>query len=153
MKKFIPLFTLFLLLGAGDGFAQNGFAQEDRELLKQMQVSIKQLEINQAKLEAKIEEMEKRFEQRFEQNDKRFERIENKMENQFYVIISAMLMLVGFILWDRRTFIKPFDLKVKDVETAMNSEKAKMENLVSALRELAKNDTKVAQVLKQFNLF
>lgn len=38
------------------------------------------------------------------------------------------------------------------MNTIINNEKAKTENLIASLRELAKQDTKVAQVLKQFNL-
>ena len=38
------------------------------------------------------------------------------------------------------------------MELSMYAEKEKMNSLLSVLRELAKNDSKLAQVLKQFNL-
>jgi len=170
MKKFIPLFCLLLLLGAGNGFAQNGFTQEDRDRI--------------IRTEAKIEEMNKRFEQRFEQVDKRFEQMDKRftelredmnvrleqtdkridelrsdMKWQFGVLFSGMFILVGFILWDRRTTIAPLEARVKLIEQmqdeqiqTLTTNKTKLKNLIEALQTLGREDTKVAQVLKQFNL-
>lgn len=127
------------------GFAQISYTLEDRD--------------RAIRTEVKLEEMNKRFEQRFEQIDKRFEQTDKRFEQmernyqwQFGILVSAMFILFGFILWDRRTFLKPFRLKVEEVELAMEREKAQTRNLLAALRELAKSDSNVAQVLKQFNL-
>ena len=107
------------------------------------------------RMEVKIEEMGKRFDQidrHFDQIDKRFEMMEGKYQWQFGLLLGAMFLLFGFILWDRRTFLKPFQIKMEEVETSLQNEKTKTEKLLATFRELAKEDTKVAQVLKQFNL-
>ena len=104
----------------------------------------------------RFEQIDKRFEQidkHFEQIDKRFEQIDKRFEE----IITFMWMLVAiftgitgvtisFALWDRRTMIRPFEDKVKQLE------KEKIDKVIASLRKLAETDEKVAEVLNQFNL-
>ena len=104
----------------------------------------------------RFEQVDKHFEQidkRFEQIDKRFEQIDKRFEE----IITFMWMLVAiftgitgvtisFALWDRRTMIRPFEDKVKQLE------KEKLDKVIASLRKLAETDEKVAEVLNQFNL-
>jgi len=153
MKKFIPLFCLLLLLGAGNGFAQNGFTQEDRDRI--------------IRTEVKIEEMNKRFEQRFEQMDKRFTELREDMNHRFEQQMNFMWILAGIFttitglaisiaMRDRKTIMRPFETKVKEIENNIadfKTDSSKIKNLIAAFRELSKEDPKVAQVLKQFNLF
>ena len=109
------------------------------------------------------EDMNKRFEQvdkRFEQVDKRFEQVDRRfaqIDKRFEEIITFMWMLVvvfigvtgvtiSFALWDRRTMIRPFEDKVKELE------KEKIDKVIASLRKLAETDKKVAEVLGQFGL-
>jgi hypothetical protein len=137
--------TVFFLLGilvlflSTPARASDGFSQKDRELLITLKV--------------KVEEIEKRFEQRFEQIDKRFEQIDKRFDQ----IITFMWMIVGiftaitastigFAIWDRRTMIRPFESRVKELE------EGKIDKVISSLRTLAETDAKVAEVLRRYNL-
>ena len=132
--------------------ASDGFTQKDRELIITLKV--------------KVEEIDKRFEQidkRFEQIDKRFEQIDKQFEqvdHRFSDLISFLWMIVGiftaitvstigFALWDRRTMIRPFEKKIKELE---ESKIDKIDKITASLRTLAKTDTKLAEVLKEYNL-
>jgi len=119
------------------------------------------------RVEAKLEEIDKRFEQidkRFEQIDKRFEQIDKRFEElrmdinkRFDQMMTFMWMLVaifvgmtattiGFAIWDRRTMIRPFEVKVRALEETDKK-------LIEVLRKLAKEDKRLAEILRSFGLF
>ena len=143
-KKIIAFFWVLILVFflSTPAKALDGFTQKDRELLITLKV--------------KVEEIDKRFEQidkRFEQVDKRFEQIEKRFDQ----IITFMWMIVGiftvitvstigFAIWDRRSMIRPFETRVKELE------EGKIEKVISSLRTLAETDTKLAEVLRRYNL-
>jgi hypothetical protein len=100
------------------------------------------------------------IDRRFEQVDKRFSDMMN------YIIIMAVIfasmtgLTIGFALWDRRTMIRPFESKVKEIETTINKTQERLdkaqkidEEMISALREYAKKDRKFAEIIKGFNIF
>ena len=147
MRKWI--LHIALLLFCVDLFAQTDrsvpFTLEDRDRI--------------LRIEQRLDAMEKRF----EQVDKRFEELRADMNARFEQQHNTIMMLIGvftaittatigFALWDRRTMIRPFETKVKEIETNMDALKTSNKNLIESLRELAKTDTKLAEVLKQFNL-
>jgi tetrahydromethanopterin S-methyltransferase subunit G len=151
MRKWI--LHIALLLFCVDLFAQTDrsvpFTLEDRDRI--------------LRIEQRLDAMEKRFEQRFEQVDKRFEELRADMNARFEqqhntitiligVFATITAVTIGFALWDRRTMIRPFETKVKEIETNIDTLKTSNKNLIESLRELAKTDTKLAEVLKQFNL-
>jgi len=56
--------------------------------------------------------------------------------------------------------IRPFESKVKEIETTINKNQEKLDKaqkiddeLISALREYAKKDRKFAEIIKGFNIF
>jgi len=151
VKKYV--LHIALLLSCADLFAQTDrsvpFTLEDRDRI--------------LRIEQRLDAMEKRFEQRFEQVDKRFEELRADMNARFEQQHNTIMILIGvfatitavtigFALWDRRTMIRPFETKVKEIETNIDNLKTNNKNLIESLRELAKTDTKLAEVLKQFNL-
>ena len=153
-------------------FCVDLFAQTDRSVPFTLEDRDRILRIEQ-----RLDAMEKRFEQRFEQVDKRFEQVDKRFEDlradmnarfeqvdkRFEQQHNTIMMLIGvftaitaatigFALWDRRTMIRPFETKVKEIETNMDTLKTSNKNLIESLRELAKTDTRLAEILKQFNL-
>jgi hypothetical protein len=64
----------------------------------------------------------------------------------FGLLFTGMLILVGFILWDRRSTLKP----VKD--DLDNLERRKVDRLLEAMRKLSEEDSRVAQVLRSVGL-
>ena len=122
--------------------ASDGFTQKDRELLITLKV--------------KVEEIDKRFEQidkRFEQIEKRFEQIDKRFDQMMtflWMIVGIFTAItastIGFAIWDRRSMIRPFESKVKELE------EGKIDKVVSSLRTLAETDAKVAEILRRHNL-
>ena len=96
--------------------ASDGFTQKDRELLITLKV--------------KVEEIDKRFEQiekRFEQIDKRFEQIDKRFDQMMTflwmivgIFTATTVSTIGFAIWDRRSMIRPFESKVKELEEDKN---------------------------------
>ena len=157
MKKiiFYRLFLTILVLFACTTMSNaQTFTQEDRARL--------------IRTETKLEELEKRmvegFEQvdkRFEQIDKRFEQVDKRFEDNFtymgYLITlfgGMFAAIVAFALWDRRTMIRPFERKVSEIENEILKLKKDKNSgkMLAALRDLAKTDLKLAEILKSHNL-
>jgi len=153
--------------------ASDGFTQKDRELIITLKVKVEEIDKRFEQIDKRFEQIDKRFEQidkRFEQIDKRFEQIDKRFEqidkqfeqvdHRFSDLISFLWMIVGiftaitvstigFALWDRRTMIRPFEKKIKELE---ESKIDKIDKITASLRTLAKTDTKLAEVLKEYNL-
>lgn len=86
---------------------------------------------------------------------KRFD--DTNMTNRMFsgFILSVLLALFGYVIWDRRTLMKPLEEKIINVERELEisvADSSKVVRLVKALRELSKADEKVADVLKRFHL-
>jgi hypothetical protein len=99
--------------------------------------------------------------------DKRFGQVDNRFGDMMnYIIIMAVIfasmtgLTIGFALWDRRTMIRPFESKVKDIEKTIDKTRESLDKaqnindeLISVLKEYAKKDRKFAEIIKGFNIF
>jgi Skp family chaperone for outer membrane proteins len=150
MKKiiFYRLFLTILVLFACTTMSNaQTFTHEDRARL--------------IRTETKLEELEKRMVEGFEQVDKRFEQVDKRFEDNFtymgYLITlfgGMFAAIVAFALWDRRTMIRPFERKVSEIENEILKLKKDKNSgkMLAALRDLAKTDLKLAEILKSHNL-
>ena len=131
------IFLIFILPSGALCAEPSGFTQQDRELLLTLKV--------------KVEEIDKRFEQidkRFEQIDKRFEQLNHFLTIIASIITALVIAVIGFAYWDRRSIIR----KARE-DTIEYIEQNNIPNrLYDVLRELAKEEPKVAKVLKRFHL-
>jgi predicted nucleic acid-binding Zn-ribbon protein len=135
------------------------YTLEDRDRLIRIETSLKEFKDS---VDKRFEQVDKRFEQvdkRFEQVDKRFEQVDKRFEqiiNFLWMLVTIFVgitgVTIGFAIWDRRSMIRPFETKVKQIEGELELEKDKVENLILSLRELAKKDENVSAILKRFNL-
>ena len=111
-----------------------------------------EIEKRQAVLEAQFKEFK-------EQVDKRFAELRQDMNARFeqlYTflwiitgIFTAMVVaVIGFAYWDRRTIIR----KARDEAFEKMEMEGKWRLVLQALRELAKEDKKLADVLRSFGL-
>ena len=64
----------------------------------------------------------------------------------FGLLFSGMLILVGFILWVRRSTLKPVKDELDELE------RLKVDRLITAMKKLAEEDSKLAQVLRSVGL-
>jgi hypothetical protein len=105
------------------------------------------------RLEAKVESLEKdiillrnEINARFEAMDEKYESKFNTLFTLIYFVLGGIMGLIGFVLWDRRTFIKPFEDRVNDVED-------KNTRIINSLREQAKNNPSLAEILKNTGVY
>jgi len=154
MRKWI--LHIALLLFCVDLFAQTDrsvpFTLEDRDRILRIEQRLDAMEKRFEQVDKRFEDLRADMNARFEQVDKRFEQQHNTIMMLIGVFTAITAATIGFALWDRRTMIRPFETKVKEIETNMDTLKTSNKNLIESLRELAKTDTKLAEVLKQFNL-
>ena len=151
-KIFVNFLIVFSLLTLFKGIS---YGKVTNEMIYEKLLLI---EKRQAILEAQFKEFKEATNKRFEDMNKRFEELREDMNARFQEVISFLKIMTGvfgglvvgilaFALWDRRSFIR----KAKE-EMDKEWEVSKVKPLIQALRELAKEDPKVAKVLKDFHL-
>ena len=140
MSKSILILTLVIvglttMLNINAGAKEVPYTLEDRDRL--------------IRVEARLYEIDKRF----EQIDKRFEQIDKRFDDMFtYLWILAGIFTtltgstIGFAIWDRRSMIRPFEFRIKELE------QGKIDRLISSLRDVAQIDKNVADILRKHNL-
>jgi Flp pilus assembly protein TadB len=128
------------------------------EMIYQKLIEIERRVVEIEKKQAVFEERFKQIDKRFEDIDKRFEDM-NKRFDQLYTFLwiitgiftTIMVVVIGFAYWDRRTMIREAKRQVyDDMERELKPEKFR--KVLSALRELAKNDKKVEEILRREGL-
>lgn len=124
------------------------YTQKDRDLLIKLDERTKYLE-------QLINERTNYLNERIDNLQKQIDDLREDMKWQFGVLFTLIVALFGFIIWDRRTFMKPLEEKVISLneETKNIKEKVQLnERFLQALRELSLKDEKLREILKQFNL-
>jgi len=146
MKKKGVAFLLFFLLFATQSFAkQAGFTQQDRERLVRLEATLK---VFMQQVDKRFEQVDKRFAELRMDMNKRFDQMMN-----FFWIISAIFttltgVVIGFAYWDRRTIIR----RARDEAIEEIEKEGRLRDLIRALRRLAEEDRKLADVLRNFGL-
>ena len=113
----------------------------------------------------RFEDINRRFEElrsdmnaRFEQVNHQFDQVNHQFEQlyTFLWIITGIfttltLGVIGFAWWDRRTIIRRArDESLEKIEKVYGV--SRLQNLIKALRKLAKEDKRLAEVLRDFGL-
>ncbi len=106
--------------------------------------------------------MQEQVDQRFIAVDQRFEAIDRRLDfiqQLMLVTIAGIFGLIGFIIWDRYSTLRPMDMRLRRLEEDLerdlelqSPEGSKLTRLLHALRELAKEDKKVEAILRSFSL-
>ena len=135
MRKGVFIGLIGIFLAVGGAFAQGvGFTQQDRERLIRLEATLKTF----------MEQVDKRF----EQVDRRFEQVTNFLWMLVAIFTALTAANIGFAYWDRRTIIR----KARDEAIERIEREGRLVDLIGALRELAKEDRKLAEILRGFRL-
>ena len=148
MKKVIlPLvLLLFFRLFMVPCFAQEpGFTQEDRERLVRVEATLK---VFMEQVDRRFAELREDMNKRFEQVDKRFEQMMTFLWILVAIFTTLTGIVIGFAYWDRRTIIR----KARDEAIEIIEKEGKLRDLIKALRRLASEDKRLADVLRSFGL-
>src|SRR3972149_6096861 len=132
-----PVIIILFLLYAGISRASTTvpFTLEDRDRL--------------IRLEQRMDAQEKTMDARFAAQDAKLDSLQgqiNDVKTLMYFVLGGMLGIIGFILWDRRTFLKPFESEAKELHKTD-------EQIILALREQAKTNPTLAEILKSVGLW
>jgi len=111
------------------------------------------------------EQMDTRFasvDQRFAAIDQRFAAIDQRFEflqQLMLVMIAGVFGLIGFIVWDRYTTLRPMDARLRRIEEDLENDLelkaphgSRLIRMMHALKELAKENKKLETVLRDFSL-
>ena len=154
MSKSILILILVIvglttMLNINAGAKEVPYTLEDRDRLIRVEARLYEID-------KRFEQIDKRFEQidkRFEQIDKRFEQIDKRFGDMFtflWILAGIFTALtgstIGFAIWDRRSMIRPFEFRIKELE------QGKIDRLISSLRDVAQIDKNVADILRKHNL-
>ncbi|WP_347272956.1 hypothetical protein [Candidatus Kuenenia sp.] len=134
----IVTFLILLICSASVVAEEATFSSEDRERLIRLEVLMHEFK----------DSVDKRFEILRDDMNKRFEQMFGFLWVITGIFTSLTLGVIGFAYWDRRTIIK----KAKEETIAEIEKQGLSANLLQVLRELAKEDSKLANVLRQFHL-
>ncbi len=120
LKNALSVIIISLILASSNIYARElPFTQDDRDRLIRVEEGLKG--VNQRINDFKIEVQ--------------------SLRELIYVVIGGIFVLIGFVIWDRRTALAPAIKKNKELEE-------REERIERAFKELAKRDKKVADVLK-----
>lgn len=115
-----------------------------------------------AAVDLRFTAMQEQMDQRFAAVDQRFEAIDRRLDfiqQLMLVIIAGIFGLIGFIVWDRYSTLRPMDTRLKRLERDLENdlelqspEGSKLTRMLHTLRELAKEDKKIEAILRSFSL-
>ena len=168
-RRFLTAIVILSVMGLSDpvwSAGPSGFTQADRERLIRLEATLetfmKAVDKRFEGVDKRFEGIDKRFEElrqdmnkRFEQVDKRFEQVDKRFEqmmNFMWILASIFAAMtvanIGFAYWDRRTIIR----KAVDESVARIERKGSLAQLINALQDHAKDDPKLASILRNHNL-
>ncbi len=91
--------------------------------------------------EAKINALDVKMDAKFESQQRQLDDIKTLFYWGFGILITLFIFMLGYMIWDRRTAMKPA------LEQASKAEE-NSRNLITMLREYAKKHPDVAEILK-----
>jgi len=147
MKKgkitFSLFFAFFFLQKVSDLHAEEtSFTREDKERLIRLEVK---LEEGLKATNQRIDEISKSLNQRIDEGlksvNQRIDDLINLMLWGFGILFGGMGLLIGFVIWDRRTALAPAVKRIKELEE-------KEEKIERAFKEIALKDPKIAEILR-----
>jgi len=124
MKKCFIIIALFFALLLPQYATCGDFTQEDRERL--------------IRLDVKVEEGQKALQNQIDN-------LQTFLLWGFGILFGGMGVLIGFVIWDRRTAVEPVVRKSRELEE-------KEEKVVKVLKEYSRFEPKLAEILKALNL-
>ena len=116
-------------------------------------------------LDHRMDRIEQRMDRSEQRLDRRFQELRTDMNSQFDRLNALLIglcsvfgllvvALFGFVLWDRRSMLRPLEADMKRLEgdLATKGSKTRLDATVNALRTLAQENHQLAAVLKRLNL-
>ena len=116
-------------------------------------------------LNQRMDHLEQRVDRLEQSLDRRFQELRTDMNSQFDRLNALLIglcsvfgllvvALFGFVLWDRRSMLRPLETDMRRLEgdLATKGSKTRLDATVNALRAWAQENHQLAAVLKRLNL-
>jgi uncharacterized protein YlxW (UPF0749 family) len=94
----------------------------------------------------RITSLEKQMNIKFESQQNQIDDLKIMFRWGFSILITLMLFILGYIIWDRRTALNPIRERVEQ-------EKIEVEKIKAVLKEMGESDQKIAEILKRTAMF
>ena len=149
MKHFLASALLFLIFAAG--FAQSQevpFTLEDRDRIMRIESRMDAIEVRMDALEMKIGALQMKIGAVDMKSESRFNQLNSRIDSLFWMmglLAGLMILMFGFLIWDRRTALRPAINKAARAENTCN-------RILCALHDYAREDNKMEQTLKSHKL-
>jgi predicted PurR-regulated permease PerM len=151
MKRFFSI-SIIILLAVSSAFAQNRqavpFTMDDRDRLIKLEADVNSIRNEINSLRNEMNSLRSEMNTNLQSIDKQFLYQQKQMDDLkvlfywgFGIMITLMIFMLGYMIWDRRTALKPALDKAEDVDY-------KTRNLISALREYARSHPDLADILR-----
>ncbi len=114
------------------------FTQEDRD-------RIIRLEEGQKYLQKQIDDLKKQIDDLKKDTQRQFDELRTFLYWGFGILFGGMGILIGFVIWDRRTAVEPVARKLREIEE-------REERLEKVMKKLAKRDPEIEKILKEEGL-
>ncbi len=111
------------------------FTQEDRDRLRNVELKVERLEEGQKHLQKQIDELKR-------DTQRQFDELRTFLYWGFGILFGGMGILIGFVIWDRRTAVEPVARKIREIEE-------REEKLEKVMKKLAKKDPEIEKILKE----
>ena len=135
MKRYLILSIIVISLMVPPLSQAEEFTQKDRERL--------------IRLETKVEEGQKALQRQITDLKVDTQRQTDDLKTLilwgFGILFGGMGLLIGFVIWDRRTALEPVAKKYRELEE-------QGEKYSKALKEYARVEPKLAEILRSLNL-
>ncbi|MBF8276315.1 MAG: hypothetical protein HW390_1388 [Candidatus Brocadiaceae bacterium] len=148
-EKLIVLSILILCANSIAIAGEVPFTLEDRDRLTRIEMKLERFD----QVDIRFTELRGDMNKRFEQVDKRFDQMFNFVWILATIFTAITAATIGFAVCDRRTMVRPFESKVKQIEDRIKRiDKDTVGTIVMVLKEFAITDVKMGDKLKKFHL-
>ena len=137
MKKILlVLVVMAITTNALSAYARDvSFTQEDRDRIIRLEIKVEE---GQKSLQRQIDDLKI-------STQRQFDNLYTLILWGFGILFGGMGILIGFVIWDRRTALAPAIKKNKELEE-------RGDLLEKALKEFAKQEPRLAEVLRTMRL-
>lgn len=146
MMKYLIVFLAAFLLFIPQYALCDGFSQEDRERLIRLETKVEE---GQKSLQRQIDGLSAAMQRQMDGLSVGLQRQIDDLRTLllwgFGILFGGMGLLIGFVIWDRRTALEPVIRKNRDIED-------KEEKFLKVLKEYSNVEPKLAEILRSFNL-
>jgi hypothetical protein len=139
-KRLVVFAFLFVLMNVAIAYAvEKAERITDREIIERLI----RLEEGQKALNQRIDDMNNSVNKRFDDINNKIDDIKTFMLWGFGILFGGMGLLMGFVIWDRRTALAPAVKRTKEIEEQLDI-------AVKKVRELEERESRLEAVIKEY---